>query len=1027
MKKTARNNVSGTTFYNLVFALVCMVYFTALPLSAALSSSDPEKLVNGFDVDSELYSFLQTWKSSSSVIVRSTSTYYIAPSSMKIDYTFNDTVGVFRLTSNTGNWNLSKWENFNFWVKGDSSNDDFVWVGFEDSNGNIIKYGPQSSSDNDDFSLKSDSWQQFTVNFFNDDPVVLPSKQTFDFTNVTKVIIEIANQEAAVHSSTVYFDQFSLSTNKASFVNPTEFSPNNDGVNDITSLFYALPADSYVTLEVLNSGGALVKTLKNDELQSQGKVIVDWDGKDNNGTVVANGTYTFSITTPAVSDSIAITVNNNANPVGNGTWLKAPLIAPQMSPVVLWYNIPANFSTITQTERQTLLNSDFTRISDLGIEVIVVRGNTTALRNDILAAAGTHNLKVILIGSGINVKVNPQNLTDTAPIITEAAVYADLIDFVNEVKNNSALFGYYIIDEPDEKWGKNIQVFKRVLEELDPKHPGFVALNNRWNMSNMVATINPQINLSHCYPLSNQNLLGDFTLYGTSSVGGNIDFSAVLDEHQVASAGKKLWYWIQAHSYSTSLSLPDPEEIRCMTYTAVAHGVSSILFFLYKDAPSLALEGLVDINDNKRDNYFEVQSLTGKLKQILPVIKYTTVVNNLIQLSGGGTPGGGDPANPDIYPYDRGVRQTLQDDTTGELFIAIVNRNVTGTDNMSVTIPGSSLNYAIRQVKDLGTGDIFTPAIVGSNWTLQLNNVPAGDGKFLHLESFGNDYAALIRGNIWDMNESTDATANSHMTPATFANGILSSTITNSTPYIILTENNDIDTTRFTKLTYRMNINAADTNGTWVTWRTGGVYYSSVQRLDVVNGWHTYEIDLSAEANWQGTVDYFRVQAGSGSEMIGKTVDLDWANLYAPLEYAADIRGDAWDMNESADATANSHMTAATFTAGILSSSITNSTPYIILTENNDIDTSRFTKIKYRMNINAADTNGTWVTWRTGGKYYSSIQRLDVVNGWYTYEIDLSTEANWQGTVDYFRVQAGSGSEMIGKTVDLDWVKLEVK
>ena len=76
--------------------------------------------------------------------------------------------------------------------------------------------------------------------------------------------------------------QFSLQQNY-----PNPFNPS-------TSIEYALPIDGYVTLQIYNSMGEVVKNLVND-FQSQGYKSVRWNAENNKGQKVGAGLYIYTI------------------------------------------------------------------------------------------------------------------------------------------------------------------------------------------------------------------------------------------------------------------------------------------------------------------------------------------------------------------------------------------------------------------------------------------------------------------------------------------------------------------------------------------------------------------------------------------------------------------------------------------------------------------------------------------------------------------------------------------------------------
>jgi hypothetical protein len=72
-------------------------------------------------------------------------------------------------------------------------------------------------------------------------------------------------------------------------VSPNPFSPDNDGFEDETAIFYNLPSKSELTLKIYDIKGRLVKTFFKDTPAVSGEII--WDGKDENNRVLKAGIY----------------------------------------------------------------------------------------------------------------------------------------------------------------------------------------------------------------------------------------------------------------------------------------------------------------------------------------------------------------------------------------------------------------------------------------------------------------------------------------------------------------------------------------------------------------------------------------------------------------------------------------------------------------------------------------------------------------------------------------------------------------
>jgi flagellar hook assembly protein FlgD len=80
------------------------------------------------------------------------------------------------------------------------------------------------------------------------------------------------------------------------YASPDPFSPNADGTEDETKIYYTLSRECTVTISIYDSKGNLKKTLVNAESRSEGKKSEIWDGRDEDENIVPNGTYTYKIT-----------------------------------------------------------------------------------------------------------------------------------------------------------------------------------------------------------------------------------------------------------------------------------------------------------------------------------------------------------------------------------------------------------------------------------------------------------------------------------------------------------------------------------------------------------------------------------------------------------------------------------------------------------------------------------------------------------------------------------------------------------
>jgi flagellar hook assembly protein FlgD len=81
-------------------------------------------------------------------------------------------------------------------------------------------------------------------------------------------------------------------------------SPFNPSASQTTTISYSLSVAADVTIELYDTDDSLVRTLIDDASRSSGANSEDWDGKDDSGTIVADGPYRYVITATAGGDTV---------------------------------------------------------------------------------------------------------------------------------------------------------------------------------------------------------------------------------------------------------------------------------------------------------------------------------------------------------------------------------------------------------------------------------------------------------------------------------------------------------------------------------------------------------------------------------------------------------------------------------------------------------------------------------------------------------------------------------------------------
>ena len=138
--------------------------------------------------------------------------------------------------------------------------------------GNIYFYGLK---DNDQAKLYFNQY----VQSYPDDPMVETAQYMLEILGNQSLPKEKQTKDGITNSLP---KEFALSQNY-----PNPFNPE-------TQIRYQLPADCFVTLIIYNMLGQRIRTLVNQK-QPAGSYTVHWDGKDDNGMMVASGLYLYKL------------------------------------------------------------------------------------------------------------------------------------------------------------------------------------------------------------------------------------------------------------------------------------------------------------------------------------------------------------------------------------------------------------------------------------------------------------------------------------------------------------------------------------------------------------------------------------------------------------------------------------------------------------------------------------------------------------------------------------------------------------
>ncbi|MCK4527362.1 hypothetical protein KAW18_08315 [candidate division WOR-3 bacterium] len=104
------------------------------------------------------------------------------------------------------------------------------------------------------------------------------------------------------------------------YVQNPYFSPNSDGIKDISSVYFSASEDVIVALNITDKNGNTVKELLRDESYSQGTYSVEWDGSDSSMNILRDGDYVYNVSLTDNGGNTEIrhhfvVIDNNKTPI----------------------------------------------------------------------------------------------------------------------------------------------------------------------------------------------------------------------------------------------------------------------------------------------------------------------------------------------------------------------------------------------------------------------------------------------------------------------------------------------------------------------------------------------------------------------------------------------------------------------------------------------------------------------------------------------------------------------------------------
>jgi len=207
-------------------------------------------------------------------------------------------------------------------------------------------------------------------------------------------------------------------------------------------------------------------------------------------------------------------------------------------------------------------NSDFEDWPEHAANYAQINSDATA--RAYLDRAGQHGLQVLMgFDRMMVVKGNADGLRGRAHALTD----------------HPALWGWYLIDEPDLQ-GATPAAIRAAYDTVHAasRKPVTACLCTRDTLADYAPATD--VIITDVYPVSTRSL---FTLVphleqALRATGGHKSVWAVIQVHNNDLHGIR---WGGLEGIVTAPRRPTPDEVRCMTYLAIAHGASGIIFYAY--------------------------------------------------------------------------------------------------------------------------------------------------------------------------------------------------------------------------------------------------------------------------------------------------------------------------------------------------------------------------------------------------------------------------------------------------------------
>jgi hypothetical protein len=174
------------------------------------------------------------------------------------------------------------------------------------------------------------------------------------------------------------------------------------------------------------------------------------------------------------------------------------------------------------------------------------------------------------------------------PASLENPVQLEKLDaFIARVRRHPALYAYFITDEPNAATFPALGKLVAHLRERDPAHlayinlfPTYASNDQLGNQGDAVAAY--QAHLRQFIDIVKPALISyDHYQFATNGDSAQYFLNLGLIRHAALDAGLPFLNIVQAASWTPSVRVPKPDEMRFLVYTTLAYGAQGVSYYVY--------------------------------------------------------------------------------------------------------------------------------------------------------------------------------------------------------------------------------------------------------------------------------------------------------------------------------------------------------------------------------------------------------------------------------------------------------------